>query len=88
MLFAIEKEISKRNSSPLQTSNHEFRLVGRNNPVLCALKEDYRHRQAINVINRRTIDVSLMFLRVGSLDAYWLGMCAAPRAHPSRATTN
>jgi hypothetical protein len=66
MLFAIEKQISKRNSSLLQTSNHEFRLVGRNNLVLRSLKEDYRHRQAINVINRRTIDISLMFVGIRS----------------------
>ena len=34
--------------------------------VLRALKEDHRHGQAINVIDRRTINVSLMVLRVGS----------------------
>ena len=66
MLFAIEKEISKRSSSLLQTSNHECRLGGRNNLVLRALKEDNRHRQPINVIDRRAIDISLMFLRVRS----------------------
>jgi hypothetical protein len=27
---------------------------------------DYRHRQAINVINRKTIGVSLLFLRIES----------------------
>jgi hypothetical protein len=36
------------------------------NLVLRALKEDNRHRQPINVIDRRAIDISLMFLRVRS----------------------
>jgi hypothetical protein len=55
MLFAIEKILAALDS------NHKFHLVGRDNLVLSALKEDHRHRQPIEVIDRRAIDISLMF---------------------------
>src|SRR5208283_3129644 len=55
VLFAIEQEVSNGNSPVLQAVNHQLCLVERYDFVLRTLKEDHRHGEAIDVVDRRAI---------------------------------
>ena len=51
MLLAVEEKIADWNAALLQRRDHEFCLVRGDDPILRSLEEDYRRREAIDVVD-------------------------------------
>src|SRR5581483_10260196 len=64
VLLAREEEVSDRHTPLTELLHHRLGLAWRHDPVLFALEEDYRNRQAIRVKNRRTFAVQILALGI------------------------
>jgi hypothetical protein len=51
VLLAVEQKIPDRNAAVFQRRDHEFSLVRGDDAIARSLEEDYRRREAIDVVN-------------------------------------
>ena len=66
MLLACEQEVADGITVAPQRFDHDFGLVRRHHSILGALEKDDRLRKPIGMIDRRTLAIARLFLRIGT----------------------